>query len=69
MSPIAEGSYSRRETVTEAADFSLIRAYGGDNGAPVLLKVLRANRATSADLARFKHQYERIALLTSPYLV
>ncbi|WP_437830383.1 AAA family ATPase [Sorangium sp. So ce1153] len=66
---IAERGYSRLEKIEEKADFSLIRACREGDGVPVLLKVLRAERATRAEVARFKHQYERIAQLASPRLV
>jgi PAS domain S-box-containing protein len=69
VSPVTEGGYTLRESIAETPDFSLIRACRGDDGAPVLLKVLRANESTSADFARFKHQYERIAHLASPCLI
>jgi PAS domain S-box-containing protein len=59
----------RFDAIAETVDFSLIRAYRKDEGAPVLLKVLRANKSTRADLARFKHQYDRIARIASPRLM
>ena len=46
--------------IEETADFNLIRACREGDGVPVLLKVLRAEGATGAEVARFKHQYERI---------
>jgi predicted ATPase len=61
--------YAHREKIEETADFSLIRACREADGVPVLLKVLRADKATRAEVARFKHQYERIAQLASPRLV
>ncbi|XYH97349.1 AAA family ATPase [Sorangium sp. So ce1128] len=61
--------YTFREKIEETADFSLLRACHAGDGVPVLLKVLRAERATRAEVARFKHQYERIAQLASPRLV
>ncbi|WP_437325384.1 AAA family ATPase [Sorangium sp. So ce381] len=64
-----ERGYALLEKIEEHADFSLIRAYREGDGVPVLLKVLRAERATRADIARFKHQCERIAQLASPRLV
>ncbi|HTN84833.1 MAG TPA: serine/threonine-protein kinase PknK, partial [Sorangium sp.] len=66
---IAERAYARLEKIEENADFSLIRACREGDAVPVLLKVLRAERATRAEVARFKHQYERIAQLASPRLV
>ncbi|WP_437711811.1 AAA family ATPase [Sorangium sp. So ce448] len=64
-----ERGYALREKIEEHADFSLFRACREDDGVPVLLKVLRAERATRAEVARFKHQCERIAQLASPRLV
>jgi len=61
--------YAFLERIEENADFSLIRACREGDGAPVLLKVLRAERATRAEVARFKYQYERIAQLASPRLI
>jgi PAS domain S-box-containing protein len=61
--------YSLLEKIEETADFSLIRACREGDDIPVLLKILRAERATRAEVARFKHQYERIAQLASPRLV
>ncbi|WP_437625970.1 AAA family ATPase [Sorangium sp. So ce1151] len=61
--------YTFREKIEETADFSLIRACRQGEDVPVLLKVLRAESATRAEVARFKHQYERIAQLASPRLV
>ncbi|MDI1446670.1 AAA family ATPase [Polyangium sp. 6x1] len=61
--------YALREKIEESADFSLYRACREGDGVPVLLKVLRAERSTGAEVARFKHQYERIARLASPRLV
>ncbi|HTN86847.1 MAG TPA: AAA family ATPase, partial [Sorangium sp.] len=61
--------YTFREKIEETADFSLIRACRQGEDVPVLLKVLRAESATRAEVARFKHQYERIARLASPRLV
>ncbi|WP_437758865.1 AAA family ATPase [Sorangium sp. So ce1389] len=61
--------YALLEKFEENADFSLFRACREGDGVPVLLKVLRAERATRAEVARFKHQYECIAQLTSPRLV
>ncbi|XYI00722.1 AAA family ATPase [Sorangium sp. So ce1128] len=61
--------YALLEKIEENADFSLIRACREGEDVPVLLKVLRAERATRAEVARFKHQYERIAQLASPRLV
>ena len=61
--------YALREKIEETADFTLYRACREGDGVPVLLKILRAERATGAEVARFKHQYERIARLASPRLV
>ncbi|MDC0744156.1 AAA family ATPase [Polyangium mundeleinium] len=61
--------YALREKIEESADFSLYRAYREGDGVPVLLKILRAEGSTRAEVARFKHQYERIARLASPRLV
>ncbi|XXU48969.1 AAA family ATPase [Sorangium sp. So ce1014] len=61
--------YALREKIEETADFSLIRACREGEDVPVLLKVLRAERATRAEVARFKHQCERVAQLASPRLV
>ncbi len=36
---------------------------------PVLLKVLRAGSARTADIARFKHRYERIVCIDDPRVV
>ncbi|WP_437711812.1 AAA family ATPase [Sorangium sp. So ce448] len=66
---IVERGYALREKIEEHADFSLFRACREDDGVPVLLKVLRAERATRAEVARFKHRCERIAQLASPRLV
>ena len=63
---IVERGYALLERIEENADFSFIRARREGDSAPVLLKVLRAERATRAEVARFKHQYERIAQLASP---
>ncbi|WP_437795547.1 AAA family ATPase [Sorangium sp. So ce693] len=64
-----ERGYALREKIEEHADFSMFRACREGDGLPVLLKVLRAERATRAEIARFKHQCERIAQLASPRLV
>ncbi|WP_437277241.1 AAA family ATPase [Sorangium sp. So ce375] len=64
-----ERGYALREKMEEHADFSLFRACREGDGVPVLLKVLRAERAARAEIARFKHQCERIAQLASPRLV
>ncbi|WP_437894746.1 AAA family ATPase [Sorangium sp. So ce124] len=69
LSMIVERGYALVEKIEENVDFSLIRACREDDGVPILLKVLRAERATRAEVARFKHQYERIAQLASPHLV
>ncbi|XYH93491.1 AAA family ATPase [Sorangium sp. So ce1128] len=61
--------YALLEKIEETADFRLIRACREGEDVPVLLKVLRAERATRAEVARFKHQCERIAQLASPRLV
>ncbi|MDI3291893.1 AAA family ATPase, partial [Polyangium sp. 15x6] len=61
--------YALREKIEETADFSLYRACREGDGVPVLLKILRAEGSTGAEVARFKHQYERIARLASPRLV
>ncbi|MDI1450438.1 AAA family ATPase [Polyangium sp. 6x1] len=61
--------YALREKIEETADFTLYRACREGDGVPVLLKILRAERSTGAEVARFKHQYERIARLASPRLV
>ncbi|MGK3964686.1 AAA family ATPase [Sorangium sp. So ce118] len=61
--------YTFREKIEETAYFSLIRACRQGEDVPVLLKVLRAESATRAEVARFKHQCERIAQLASPRLV
>ncbi|MDC0684381.1 AAA family ATPase [Sorangium atrum] len=66
---IVERGYALLEKIEKNADFSLIRACRESDGVPVLLKVLRAERATRAEIARFKHQCERIAQLASPRLV
>ncbi|XYH93662.1 AAA family ATPase [Sorangium sp. So ce1128] len=66
---IVERGYTFREKIEENADFSLIRACREGEDVPVLLKVLRAERATRAEVARFKHQCERIAQLASPRLI
>ncbi|WP_437853537.1 AAA family ATPase [Sorangium sp. So ce363] len=66
---IVERGYALLEKIEEHADFSLFRACREGDGVPVLLKVLRAERATRAEIARFKHQCERIAQLASPRLV
>ncbi len=68
-SHITAVGYALRESIGETADFNLVRACREGDGAPVLLKILRASGSASADLARFKHQYARIARLASPYLV
>ncbi len=67
-STVAEG-YAFGESIAETADFSVVRAWLAGDDAPVLLKVMRASGSTSADLARFKHQYDRIAHLASPGLI
>ncbi|WP_437830380.1 AAA family ATPase [Sorangium sp. So ce1153] len=64
-----ERGYALLEKIEQNADFSLIRACREGDGVPVLLKVLRAERATRAEVARFKHQCERIAQIASPRLV
>ncbi|WP_437944845.1 AAA family ATPase [Sorangium sp. So ce296] len=61
--------YSILEKAEETVDFSLIRACRKGDDVPILLKVLRAEKATRAEVARFKHQCERIAQLASPRLV
>ncbi|WP_437610852.1 AAA family ATPase [Sorangium sp. So ce834] len=61
--------YSILEKAEETVDFSLIRACRKGDDIPILLKVLRAEKATRAEVARFKHQCERIAQLASPRLV
>ncbi|WP_437985760.1 AAA family ATPase [Sorangium sp. So ce117] len=66
---IVERGYALREKIEETADFALYRAYHEGDGVPVLLKILCAERSTGAEVARFKHQYERIARLASPRLV
>ncbi|XXX89449.1 serine/threonine-protein kinase PknK [Sorangium sp. So ce145] len=66
---IVERGYALREKIEETADFTLYRACREVDGVPVLLKILRAERATGAEIARFKHQYERIARIASPRLV
>ncbi|WP_437568999.1 AAA family ATPase [Sorangium sp. So ce542] len=66
---IVRRGYALLEKIEEHADFSLIRACREGDGVPVLLKVLRAERAARAEVARFKHQCERIAQLASPHLV
>ncbi|WP_437745297.1 AAA family ATPase [Sorangium sp. So ce1504] len=66
---IVERGYALREKIEETADFTLYRACREGDGVPVLLKVLRAERSTGAEIARFKHQYERIARIASPRLV
>ncbi|XYH93664.1 AAA family ATPase [Sorangium sp. So ce1128] len=66
---IVERGYALLERIEENADFSVIRACRQGEDVPVLLKVLRAERATRAEVARFKHQYERIAQLASPRLL
>ncbi|WP_437952412.1 AAA family ATPase [Sorangium sp. So ce296] len=66
---IVERGYLLREKIEETADFTLYRACREGDSVPVLLKVLRAERSTGAEVARFKHQYERVARLASPRLV
>ncbi|APR79008.1 Signal transduction histidine kinase CheA [Minicystis rosea] len=66
---IVEAGYELLEKLEETADFKLVRACREGDVVPVLLKVLRAEGANRAEVARFKHQYERIARLTSPHLV
>ncbi|MCY1069339.1 AAA family ATPase [Nannocystis sp. RBIL2] len=66
---IAVRGYALREKIEETADFSIHRGRREADGAPVLLKILRAEGSTGAEVARFKHQYERIARLASPRLV
>ncbi|PCC71255.1 PAS domain S-box-containing protein [Nannocystis exedens] len=66
---IAVRGYALRDKIEETTTFSTYRASREDDGAPVLLKVLRAEGSTGAEVARFKHQYERIARLASPRLV
>ncbi|XYH93665.1 AAA family ATPase [Sorangium sp. So ce1128] len=66
---IVERGYALLEKIEENADFSSVRACREGEDVPVLLKVLRAERATRAEVARFKHQCERIAQLASPRLV
>jgi hypothetical protein len=44
--------YALREKIAETADFSLFRARCEGDGAPVLLKVLRAEGSTGAEGAR-----------------
>ncbi len=67
---MAEGGYAAGDILAETVDFKLIRACRRDDGAPVLLKIVRANpSSTSAEIARFKHHYEQLAKLASPYLI
>ncbi|MCY1061627.1 AAA family ATPase [Nannocystis sp. SCPEA4] len=66
---IAVRGYAIRGKIEEAANFTIYRAHRESDGAPVLLKVLRAEGSSGAEVARFKHQYERIARLASPRLV
>lgn len=66
---IAVRGYALCEKNEETTNFSIYRARREGDGAPVVLKVLRAEGSTGAEVARFKHQYERIARLASPRLV
>ncbi|APR76087.1 Signal transduction histidine kinase CheA [Minicystis rosea] len=66
---IVEAGYELLEKLEETAHFKLVRACREGDVVPVLLKVLRAEGANRAEVARFKHQYERIARLASPHLV
>ena len=69
VSMIAVRGYALREEIGETTDFSMYRACREDDGVPVLLKVLRTEGSTGAEIARFKHQYERIDRVASPRLV
>ncbi|WAS89871.1 AAA family ATPase [Nannocystis punicea] len=61
--------YALREKIEETATFTVYRARRDSDGAAVLLKFLRTEGSTGAEVARFKHEYERIARLASPRLV
>ncbi|MRG91854.1 AAA family ATPase [Polyangium spumosum] len=61
--------YALCEKIEQTANFRLYRARREGDGVRVLLKVLRAEGSTGAEVARFKHQYERIARIASPRLV
>ncbi|UQA63493.1 AAA family ATPase [Polyangium aurulentum] len=66
---ITAQGYSVGETVAETAGFTAYRARRDRDGQKVVLKVLRVQGARSADIARFKHQYDRIARIVSPRIV
>jgi serine/threonine protein kinase len=69
VSMIAVRGHTLREKIEETTDFSTYRACREADGVPVMLKVLRTEGSTRTEVARFKHQYERIARVASPRLV
>ncbi len=60
--------YSIGGKIDETSWSTTYRARRQQDGLPVVLKDLRAEGARSDDIARFKHQYERLARLASPRL-
>ncbi len=61
--------YASFEIIEETTFATTYRARRDQDGLPVLLKVLGAESARSAEIARFKHQYERLARTASTRLV
>jgi predicted ATPase/GAF domain-containing protein/anti-anti-sigma regulatory factor len=57
------------EKIAGSARSAIYRARRLKDDRPVLLKVLRVDRAGPADIARFKHRYERILGIDDPRVV
>jgi predicted ATPase/signal transduction histidine kinase len=61
--------YVAVEKVAATASSTIYRARRLTDERPVVLKVLRAHAARTADRARFKHRYERIIRIDDPHIV
>ena len=61
--------YVTTEKIAVSARSVIYRARRLRDEQPVLLKVLRVGSARTADIARFKHRYERIARIADPRVV
>ncbi|MRG98323.1 AAA family ATPase [Polyangium spumosum] len=61
--------YTAFERIEETPFVSTFRARRVHDGLPVVLQVLSAEGARTAEIARFKHQYERLSRVASPRLV
>jgi predicted ATPase/serine phosphatase RsbU (regulator of sigma subunit) len=61
--------YTLADTVRETSSATLIRATRSVDGVPVMIKVLRTEHPTSAQIARLRHEHTMLASIDAPEVV